>query len=120
MDISHGCTGFIIPHQEKKNIFCVYMKWLFLISHTRSTVNQYNPSIRALMIIIVHRIDMGAILKNPSMIFSIQFLKRNFIVFVYFSERKTVTCHVILGCGLIDYNMSFSNIGPGVIPILPY
>ena len=37
----------------------------FSISHTVSTLNQYNPSSRALGIILVSRVDMDAILKKP-------------------------------------------------------
>ena len=37
----------------------------FSISHTVSTLNQYNPSSRALGIILVSRVDTDAILKKP-------------------------------------------------------
>ena len=37
----------------------------FSISHTVSTLNQYNPSSRALGIKVVSRVDTDAILKKP-------------------------------------------------------
>ena len=37
----------------------------FPISHSVSTLNQYNPSSRALGIILVSRVDTDAILKTP-------------------------------------------------------
>ena len=37
----------------------------FSISHTVSTLNQYNPSSRALGIILVSRVNTDAILKKP-------------------------------------------------------
>ena len=50
----------------------------FSISHTISTLNQYNPSSRALWIILVSRVDTDAILKKP---YDILYLLTKYCIF---------------------------------------